>query len=150
MFEEININCKEMIMEKEFIPYEQALALEELGFDEDCFSDYFSFNNVNQTLEDDIQLILNQESIDDYCEENNLYPFHICSAPLYQQAFRWFREKYGYDVSIKKCTPSEYKFEIEQLFVEGDNYYFIDFSFLSHEEAELKCLKKLIKIVKQK
>jgi hypothetical protein len=25
-------------MEKEFIPYEQALALKELGFDEKCFA----------------------------------------------------------------------------------------------------------------
>jgi hypothetical protein len=25
-------------MEKEFIPYEQALALKELGFDEPCFA----------------------------------------------------------------------------------------------------------------
>ena len=55
----------------------------------------------------------------------------------------------GYDISIKKCTPSEYKFEIEQLFVEGDNYYFIDFVFKTYEEAELKCLKKLIEIVKK-
>ena len=27
-------------MEKEFIPYEQALALKELGFDEHCFGLY--------------------------------------------------------------------------------------------------------------
>ena len=140
-------------MKKEFIPYEQALALEELGFDEDCFSDYFSFNNVNQTLEDDIQLILNQESIDDYCEENNLYPFHICSAPLYQQAFRWFREKYNlignpnhygglkhpnmacnYKISGHTSTGQRI---LGQVY---DNY----------EEAELECLKKLIEIVKEK
>lgn len=130
-------------MEKEFIPYEQALALEELGFDEDCFSDYFSFNNVNQTLEDDIQLILNQESIDDYCEENNLYPFHICSAPLYQQAFRWFRENYDYDFGIGKIyngnSKYHYHINLQWEYFEG-----------SYEEAELECLKKLIEIVKVK
>ena len=27
-------------MDKEFIPYEQALALKELGFDEPCFATY--------------------------------------------------------------------------------------------------------------
>jgi hypothetical protein len=144
-------------MEKEFIPYQQALALKELGFDEDCFSDYFSFNNVNQTLEDDIQLILNEESIDDYCEENNLYPFYICSAPLYQQAFRWFREKYGLEGYVNLSDSKE-----------GDYFYYFNYistnnipnrrehcgffigNFKSYEEAELECLKKLIEIVKNK
>jgi hypothetical protein len=80
----------------------------------------------------------------------NEEPNRFLNAPLYQQAFRFIREKYGYDVSIKKCTPSEYKFEIEQLFVEGNNHYFIDFHFPSHEVAELECLKKLIETVKRK
>jgi hypothetical protein len=126
-----------MKIENEFIPYEQALELKELGFDEPCFwwydfekelrKDRIGVNSINS------KYFLNGSS---------------CSAPLYQQVFRWFREKYGYDVTIKKCTPSEYKFEIEQLFVEGNNYYFIDFSFDTYEEAEVACLRKLIEIVK--
>jgi hypothetical protein len=122
-------------MEKEFIPYEQALTLKQLGFEEECFAQYsdkalcqHGYGKVRQ---------------------GNLLSYN-CITPLYQQCFRWFREKYGYDVTIKKCTPSEYKFEIEQLFVEGNNYYFIDFSFNTYEEAEVECLKKLIEIVKEK
>ena len=139
-------------MEKEFIPYEQALALEELGFDEDCFSDYFSFNNVNQTLEDDIQLILNQESIDDYCEENDLYPFHICSAPLYQQAFRWFREKHNFHHYIEPIHRNS-KIQYEYCVVNSseDAKEFNEDDIIStYEEAELECLKKLIEITKTK
>ena len=35
-------------MKNEFIPYEQALALKELGFDELCFGGYYSNqDNVN-------------------------------------------------------------------------------------------------------
>ena len=124
-------------MEKEFVPYKQALELKQLGFDEPCFGAFigkelkiFSFSNDLKGYANDASLII--------------------GAPTFSQAFRWFREKYGYDVSIKKCTPSEYKFEIEQLFVEGNNYYFIDFSFPSHEVAELECLKKLIETVKRK
>ena len=113
-------------MEKEFIPYEQALELKELGFDESCLKSY------------GIDGLLNQN-------DHSLY----LSAPLYQQSFRWFREKYGYDVSIKKCRPTEYKFVITQSFVEND-YYFIDYPFPSHENAELECLNKLIEIVKRK
>ena len=87
---------------------------------------------------------------EEFEDNRNVYLLEgACSAPTFSQAFRWFREKYGYDISIKKCTPSEYKFEIEQLFVEGDNYYFIDFVFKTYEEAELACLKKLIEIVKK-
>jgi hypothetical protein len=32
-------------MNKEFIPYEQALALKELGFDEPCLGFYDEFSN---------------------------------------------------------------------------------------------------------
>jgi len=136
-------------MEKEFIPYEQALDLKELGFDEPCFgwfrSTLIPSNFTEFFLETEFGL---NEGPSDWVNSNFLD--NACSAPLYQQAFRFFREKYGYDVTIKKCTPSEYKFEIEQLFVEGDNYYFIDFVFKTYEEAELECLKKLIEIVKNK
>ena len=113
-------------MEKEFIPYEQAVALKELGFDEPCFRGWYEDEGLYYHPDSDI----------------------VLDNPTFSQAFRWFREKYGYDVTIKKCTPSEYKFEIEQLFVEN-NYYFIDFPFPSYEVAELECLKKLIEIVKR-
>ena len=124
-------------MEKEFIPYEQALVLKELGFDEKCLGLY-KFSNL--TLE--YPYLTNTGLVNSNLEK-------YCSAPLYQQAFGWFREKYGYDVSIKKCRPTEYKFVITQSFVEND-YYFIDYPFPSHENAELECLKKLIEIVKRK
>ena len=143
-------------MEKEFTPYEQALDLKELGFDEPCLAcvgenneviirvgDYRSFSNKKP--EDSIERDFYNNIIKDF----NSYVNDTASAPTFSQAFRWFREKYGYDVTIKKCTPSEYKFEIEQLFVEGNNYYFIDFSFDTYEKAELECLKKLIEIVKK-
>ena len=131
-------------MEKEFINYEIALALKELGFDKPCFAYYIKRVGINGNETGTFQLIY--KHIGGAESYSNL----ICRTPTFSQVFRWFREKYGYDVSIKKCTPSEYKFEIEQLFVKGDNYYFIDFSFSSHENAELECLKKLIEIVKRK
>ena len=36
-------------MNKEFIPYEQALELKELGFDEPCFSNLQEFPNIVNT-----------------------------------------------------------------------------------------------------
>jgi hypothetical protein len=52
-------------MEKEFVSYESALALKELGFDEPCLS--FRYIEKNKPEE----------------------------APTYSQAFRWFRENHS-------------------------------------------------------
>lgn len=58
-------------LEKEFIPYEQALALKELGFDEFCFAYYKDIKGEKVLLDDSM-------NFDGECD-----------APLYQQAFRW-------------------------------------------------------------
>jgi hypothetical protein len=72
----------------------------------------------------------------------------VCYAPLYQQAFRWFREKYNL------------MYTIEEVWEEDTEYYVVEITthnrvddFLqecTYEEAELACLKKLIEIVKNK
>ena len=71
-------------MNKEFIPYEQALSMEKLGFVERCFGFYtlegYYFPNTTPL--------------------NSLT--YGCDAPLYQQAFRWFREKYMTKRSINE------------------------------------------------
>jgi hypothetical protein len=60
---------------------------------------------------------------------------------LYQQAFRWFREKYGLDNAVLK---DRFVIETEDMLP----YWF--YGFKTYEEAELTCLIKLIEIVKQK
>jgi hypothetical protein len=138
-------------MQKEFIPYEQALELKELGFDEPCFANYTVipedkidwFTIPEQGITDKTSFGSSKNYNSKSFEEEG-----TISAPLYQQAFRWFRENYRYDVAIKKR-----KFEIEKLEIYGESdpdYYFTDFPFDSYEESELKCLKKLIEIVKRK
>ena len=37
-------------MTKEFIPYEQALALKELGFDEHCLASFYTYTDENFIL----------------------------------------------------------------------------------------------------
>jgi hypothetical protein len=119
-------------MKKEFIPYEQALALKELGFDEPCVGYY----------ENDV-LILCYDSKQDYELLLN------CAAPLYQQAFRWFREKYRLDGKPEYFLNDWYCFIINDMKGE-DNSRRLFTEFPSYEEAELECLKKLIEIVKEK
>lgn len=133
-------------MEKEFIPYEQALVLKELGFDEDCLSNYYKDNSDRGKLQ--------------FTEYDNRY---FVKAPLYQQVFRWFRKKHNLYSEIDLDSYKEpylLKVTIKQLdetnsFV-TNSYYpncinGVDtFNNKQYEEAELECLKKLIEIVKKK
>ena len=136
-------------MDKEFIPYEQALALKELGFDEPCFSRWFHsepfgivFYNTNYL-----------EQINRTCKLNGKEVVFFYSSMLYQQAFRFFREKYNLDSFVKDL----YKSTIKVGYYFGiDEYKGIEFQmdlddyYETYEEAELECLKKLIEIVKNK
>jgi len=119
-------------MNREFIPYEQALDLKELGFNESCLGYYIELKNPNEgifTIEK--------------CEKN----IEGCLVPLYQQAFRWFREKYNLKGHVEA---------VEYLDLTPDTYHWCIFNkcnsgydLLTHEESELECLKKLIEIVKK-
>jgi hypothetical protein len=114
-------------MDKEFITYEQAVALKELGFDEPCL--WFYANNGNDGF---VNFLSNENGV---VNKNN-----IVTAPLYQQAFRWFREKHGLNYVI------EYHCEGYNLLV--SKYY--RNRYLTYEEAEDACLDKLIEIAKNK
>jgi hypothetical protein len=127
-------------MNKEFIPYEQALALKKLGFDEPCFAYY----NIDPQLKTPAF--------------NIVKPFEhewCLPAPLYQQAFRWFRNKYGYLHHItyfdpyKAQTPGNADYQGFVLFPHGEIHKLPEMSYDTYEEAELACLKKLIEIVKK-
>jgi len=139
-------------MEKEFIPYEQALALKELGF-----SSPYPIGGY-------------QGGAVFYYEKGNLYydgrPMYSSDAhagqidaPLYQQAFRWFRDKYnlrgfiGFRPNVKQFDCHIYdmslsgKEYVKQRTMEEFNK---DPKVGTYEEAELECLKKLIEAVKNK
>ena len=109
-------------MKNEFIPYEQALALKGLGFDEH----YFAWYNQRQTL----LCFEDADFLDDMDEVQ-------CIAPCYQQAFRWFREKHGLRHFI------EYDNGHYNAVVQSSLVYHCD----THEEAELACLNRLIILI---
>jgi hypothetical protein len=118
-------------MNKEFIPYEQALELKELGFDEPCFGCYDEKRVFGLTV----------MSIKQYYTNSKEDTWN-CSAPLYQQAFRWFREKYGLHNYVYKNVAGADFWGYYTWKTGGTSPY------NSYEEAELACLEKLIEIVK--
>ena len=135
-------------MEKEFLPYDLALRLKALGFDEPCLYGYDTFGTVISTSAK---------------WENWNKSLQLTSAPLYHQAFRWFREKYGFDSSFEDDIvedDSNEEIQMWDFFIfktkqKSDNKVmtFCSNNFdtyiesYSREEAELACLKKIIEIV---
>ena len=126
-------------MNKEFVPHEQALELKELGFKEECAAHYLDVDDLELKWKIYRNLSINT---------NN-----CLQAPLYQQAFRFFREKYNLDSFVKHL----YKSTIKVGYYFGiDEYKGVEFQmdfdawYNTYEEAELACLKKLIEIVKEK
>ena len=130
-------------MNKEFIPYEQALELKELGFDEVCFG----FYNPRHEIGD-----LRANPLYEHtggCFDNYNRTDYLVSVPLYQQAFRWFREKYGLYYIIQGIGGGlNYDFSINKGRVVSTALNYTPYP--TYEEAELACLKKLIEIVKTK
>jgi hypothetical protein len=68
---------------------------------------------------------------------------YYVQAPLYQQAFRWFREKKIHSI-VQEYAFKNYMFSID----DGINRDVEVIGYNTYEEAELECLKKLIEIVK--
>jgi hypothetical protein len=149
---------------KDLIPFEEAYELKELEFDEECFGFYDAYNGDSHLFLHDrykpLWLVrtwrrLFSKSSEETTFVSQFYVEYIngvCLAPTFSQAFRFFREKYNlhrhicYFEDTKVWHGDVYNIKTGGLMnhpMELTNYN-------SYEEAELACLKKLIKLVKQK
>jgi hypothetical protein len=140
-------------MEKEFVPYELALKMKQLGFDEPCIT-FYPVNLTQPLIGDYATLGLNGK----YSSIKDGYRNSVClnqlwkkrykqdyanvAAPTYSQTFRWFREKYGLYSVIDGLENRQY-YKVTQL-----NTYSKEYN--TYEEAELGCLVKLIDIIENK
>ena len=116
-------------MDKEFIPYEQALTLIELGFDRNCFGWY---DNERSPISVGESWRRGKNSI---------------VAPTFSQVFRFFRDEYKLS-----GEPQSHQFWFSYNIIYdtlGENICkSVSYGFESYEDAELECLKKLIGIAK--
>ena len=145
---------------KDFAPYNEALELKQLDFDEPCFGWYSNMEGN----------VLRQG----YCE-TYLGIENCTKAPTFSQAFRWFREKYDlvHEISWSKYKGGlNFDYDVFSLVLPTDDELgdeddiasdksmetydsLVDKGFKykesdTYEEAEVACLNKLIEIVKNK
>jgi len=94
-------------MEKEFVPYEQALALKELGFDEPCLG-YFKQEKVSQASWEYLE---SQEKVD--------YIFgtkkNTILAPTFSQAFRWLYQKLDIEKGVMPLDTESQQLLLKEL-----------------------------------
>jgi hypothetical protein len=118
---------------KDFIPYVESLALKELGFDEPCIKYYWADGMFTKTY----------ESPFNHNKRDNLI-----SAPLYRQAFRFFREKYNLEGWVTPLVDEQgFVFKYQSRFHRAGFSVEVVGDYDSSEEAELECLRRLIAVV---
>jgi hypothetical protein len=126
-------------MENEFLPYELAVEMKSIGFDEPCLG-YFASKDAKT-----IRLALWTHI--GYVNANRLDD-DLVTAPLYQQIFSWAREKHHHYAFLQPTSDSiseNYCFKI----LDQYSGKFYSKSYETYEKAELECVKKLIEILKQ-
>jgi len=114
-------------MEKEFIPYKQALALKELGFDEPCLFAWCNKGGWNkyECEKEPITQVLRTDGnpFGSFFKGKNwnreIFPNTKsdiqCSAPLYQQAFRWLYQKLDIEKDVMPLDTESQQLLLKEL-----------------------------------
>lgn len=126
-------------MTKDFVLYEQALALKELGFDEPCFGYYDVDKGYSIGYAFCYSDIKSQPEIG-------------CLAPTFSQAFKFFREKHNLIGGIEYIGGLKPETTWWDIYIVGHfntNTSKMTMKYQPYEKAELACLNKLIEIAKK-
>lgn len=138
-------------MKNQFVTYEIALKLKELGFDEECFAYWYGEGDL---------IYCNSSS-------NGVYPFKTqrddddsATAPLWQQVEQWFRVKYNICVVIqcvnwrlgKQFEGYLCKFQTKEMIDKGDysKYIYLSDLFITYEETREYIILKAIELCQNK
>ena len=127
-------------MKNEFVPHDIAKQLKELGFSEPCLAWWFEESTVSVPTE-----------TRSFWSDWNVNPKRI-SAPLWQQVFRWFIEKYQlngvpyynfvgkWDYNIQRVEAGLLSGSVTAYIAMRDTY----------PEIQEACINRLISIVKER
>jgi len=121
-------------MTNQFVPYEVAIKMRELGFDEETIKVY-----------DTMGFLQEEQEIDELGLEK-------IPAPLYQQVFKWFREKHMKSPRFYIDTNGWY-FTITQFTESGSSLTDSKLAplakqdYKTYEEAELACINKMLELI---
>lgn len=123
-------------MKNLFVSYELALLVKELGFDEPCLGLYYG-----SPLIEEPEFLLESRS-GKYSVEKGYIGGVL--APLYQQVFDFFRERYKVHCEISTHTNYQPIYKIYSEDGEINTYYTVD----TFEEARIKAIEKAIDFIK--
>lgn len=128
-------------LELEYVKYDEAKALKELGFEDPCL---FAFDRIQMRCSN---LLTDEQKFNgvNYNSSGN-----YTSQPSYSQAFRFFRQKHDIDIHIYEYFGEQgFDFDTYSDSPEGETDRG-NMPYDSYEEAELACLRALINDVKEK
>lgn len=115
----------------DFVPYQEAIDLKELGFNKPCICGY---SKSTQKLGIYYKFLATEDSF-------------TVDAPTFSQTFRWFREKHKLFHSIEYSTTNQTDFVITINKTSVNDAR--DEEYKTYEEAELACLRKMITLCKK-
>lgn len=131
---------------KDFVTYEQAVALKRLGFDYSC--DYYYIESAYTTFDRDGETHVKGELI---CRFSKYFSDgHCIKAPTLEQAHKWLRSKgLWIETCLEPFNEEGWEFDVFNL---KDHYYY-SFSFSTvygtYEEALSAGITECIKILEK-
>ena len=131
-------------MKEQFVTYEIALVLKELGFNEECFGYFKTDKNLHefygsseQVIDCNIQAPLWQQVIDWLREKHNIY-LTIYNPLLYNSYYP--DSKYGFDCEIEFLTKNN---NVASTLISNN-----DSGFETYYEVREQAINKAIEIIK--
>lgn len=131
---------------EDFVTYEQAVALKELGFDYSC--DYYYVESTYSTFDRDGETHVKGELM---CRFSKYFVAgHCIKAPTIEQAHKWLRSK-GLWVEICPEPFDEKGWEFDIYSLKDHFYYSFSFSTVydTYEEALSDGITECIKILEK-
>ena len=121
-------------MKNQFVTYEIALKLKELGFDEECFCTYHNAElSRNPSHKIDATPIQGKP----YIWKNSKFHNSIVCAPLWQQVIDWLREEHNIHLYLPKSVYDGYVYVVNSKYSDTIYNDYYD----AREQAILKAIE---------